>query len=158
VQADHYKLIRQVGSAGTVLLKNTNAALPLNLQKIKRIGIFGSDAGPNPDGPNGCTDRGCDQGTLAMGWGSGTANFPYLIDPSAAINTYVQAHKPTTVVEAIFDDFNYGQVTNVAAQADTCLVFVNADSGEGYISVDNNAYVPCTLTPRASVLTDTLQR
>jgi beta-glucosidase len=155
VQADHYKLIREIGAASTVLLKNTDGALPLNLSKYNRIGIFGSDAGPNPDGPNGCGDRACDQGTLAMGWGSGTASmcaphswnerkltrcsaFPYLVDPSAAINAYVQANKPTTVVESIFSDYNYGAVQNVAKYADACLVFANSNSGEGYLTVDNN--------------------
>lgn len=54
VQGDHYKLIREIGGASTVLLKNVNGALPLSLSKIRRIGVFGSDAGPNPDGPNGC--------------------------------------------------------------------------------------------------------
>ncbi|EIN08756.1 hypothetical protein PUNSTDRAFT_120347 [Punctularia strigosozonata HHB-11173 SS5] len=137
VQGDHYKLIRQIDGASTVLLKN-NGVLPLDLTRIKRIGIFGSDAGPNPDGPNGCSDRGCDQGTLAMGWGSGTANFPYLIDPSAAINSFINANKPTIPVEAIFNDYNYAQVASVASVADTCLVFVNSDSGEDYITVDGN--------------------
>jgi beta-glucosidase len=74
-----------------------------------------------------------------MGWGSGTANFPYLIDPAAALNTYIQANKPTTMVESIFSDFNYGAVTTSASNADVCLVFANADSGEGYITVDGNA-------------------
>ncbi|KAF8575983.1 glycoside hydrolase family 3 protein [Ramaria rubella] len=139
VQGDHYKLIREIGAAGTILLKNTNGALPLNIKNIKRIAIFGSDAGPNPDGPNGCSDRGCDQGTLAMGWGSGTANFPYLIDPLSAIQTFVHDQAPTIPIEAVLDDFNYAQVTTVGAEADVCLVFVNADSGEGYITVDGNA-------------------
>jgi beta-glucosidase len=140
VQGDHYKVIREIGAASTVLLKNTKSALPLNINKLKRVGIFGSDAGPNPDGPNGCNDRGCDQGTLAMGWGSGTANFPYLIDPSAAINSFINANRPgKVVVESVLNDFNYGQVSGVARQSDTCLVFANADSGEGYITVDNNA-------------------
>jgi len=139
VQADHFKLIREIGGASTILLKNTNGALPLNLDKIKRIAILGEDAGPNPDGPNGCGDRGCDQGTLAMGWGSGTANFPYLIDPAAAIVNFVHSEKPTVPVEVVLNDFNLGGVVKVADVADTCLVFVNADSGEGYITVDGNA-------------------
>ncbi|TFY79509.1 hypothetical protein EWM64_g4508 [Hericium alpestre] len=36
VQADHYKLIREIGSASTVLLKNTHNALPLSTKNIKR--------------------------------------------------------------------------------------------------------------------------
>lgn len=47
-------------------------ALPIDFSKVKNLAILGSDAGPNPDGPNGCPDRGCDQGTLAVGWGSGS--------------------------------------------------------------------------------------
>ncbi|KAF8522644.1 glycoside hydrolase superfamily [Hysterangium stoloniferum] len=139
VQADHYKLIREIGSASTVLLKNTHNALPLSTKNIKRIAILGSDAGPNLDGPNGCSDRGCNQGTLAMGWGSGTANFPYLIDPASAIQNFVHSQNPTIPIEVVLNDFNHAQVTSVSSQADVCLVFVNADSGEGYITVDGNA-------------------
>ncbi|KAJ7745226.1 glycoside hydrolase superfamily [Mycena maculata] len=132
VQDNHYKLIREIGAASTILLKNTDNALPLKVENIKRIGLFGSDAGPNPDGANG---HGCDQGTLAMGWGSGTAYFPYLIDPLAAISAHIRSINPTVVIEGILDDFNTVQVGLIASLADTCLVFVNADSGEGYITV-----------------------
>jgi beta-glucosidase len=30
VQADHYRLVREIGAAGMVLLKSQNGALPLN--------------------------------------------------------------------------------------------------------------------------------
>ena len=70
VRAEHAQLIREIGSASTVLLKNTNNTLPLN-GKEKLTAVFGEDAGSNAYGPNGCPDRGCDNGTLAMGWGSG---------------------------------------------------------------------------------------
>jgi beta-glucosidase len=69
VQGNHSALIRKVAADGTVLLKN-NGALPLS-GKEKLTTVFGSDAGENVYGPNGCSDRGCDMGTLAMGWGSG---------------------------------------------------------------------------------------
>ncbi|KAJ6586023.1 glycoside hydrolase superfamily [Mycena capillaripes] len=142
VQADHYKLIRQIGAASTVLLKNTNKALPLAVKNIKRIAILGSDAGPNPDGANGCSDRGCSQGTMAMGWGSGTTNFPYLIDPLQAITAHIQSINPTVVIDAVLNDFNLAQVRTVSSLADTCLVFVSADSGEGYI---NHTVGPVTM-------------
>jgi beta-glucosidase len=64
VQADHAKLIREIGGASTVLLKNTGHTLPL--KKPKSIGIIGEDAHDNPGGPNACADRNCDIGTLAM--------------------------------------------------------------------------------------------
>ncbi|KZS91574.1 hypothetical protein SISNIDRAFT_413800 [Sistotremastrum niveocremeum HHB9708] len=140
VQGNHSILIREIGAKSTVLLKNLNGTLPLNEKKLPRnIAIFGSDAGPNPDGPNGCGDRGCDQGTLAMGWGSGTANFPYLIDPLSAIANWVHENSPDTMIEYVTNDYNYNQVTSLATQADLCMVFANADSGEGYITVDGNA-------------------
>lgn len=71
---DHASVIRRVGQQSTVLLKN-EGALPLTGSE-KQVGVFGYDACSNPAGPNGCNDRGCNNGTLAMGWGSGTAQFP----------------------------------------------------------------------------------
>ncbi|KAF7290169.1 Fn3-like domain-containing protein [Mycena indigotica] len=142
VQADHYKLIRQIGAASTVLLKNTKNALPLSVRKLKRVGIFGSDAAPHPAGPNACSDgqndKGCNEGTLAMGWGSGTANFPYLVDPFAAISAHIRSINPTVVVEGVLSDYAYNAMAPVARNSDACLVFVNADSGEGYINVGGN--------------------
>ena len=153
VQGNHRELIRTIGAASTVLLKNDgNSTLPLNASAYRHWGIFGSDAGVAADGPNGCVDRGCDSGTLAMGWGSGkslglfillvcyepligpspsgSANFPYLVDPLSAIQTHVHSENGRAVVEGVLNDYA-AQVGAVARQADVCLVFVNADSGEG---------------------------
>lgn len=73
-----------MGAASTVLLKNVNHALPL--KKPRSIALFGSDAGPGRIGPNEFADQGGTDGILAMGWGSGTANFTYLISVSAVWN------------------------------------------------------------------------
>lgn len=41
VQADHYQIVREIGHAGAVLLKNTNGALPLNAPRnVVLIGEF----------------------------------------------------------------------------------------------------------------------
>ena len=77
VQEDHHKLVREMGAASTVLLKNINNALPLN--KPRSIFLAGSDAGPGKVGPNQFADQGGVDGILAMGWGSGTSNFTYLV-------------------------------------------------------------------------------
>ncbi|KAF7300310.1 Fn3-like domain-containing protein [Mycena chlorophos] len=142
VQDDHYKTIRQIGAQSAVLLKNTGS-LPLSVKKLKRVGVFGSDAAPRPAGPNSCqdgtSDKGCDEGTLAMGWGSGTANFPYLIDPFAAISQHIYSIDPTVVIEGVLLDYAFAANAPVASNADTCLVFVNADSGEGYLNISGNA-------------------
>ncbi|GAP90060.1 putative glycoside hydrolase family 3 protein [Rosellinia necatrix] len=134
VQADHGSLIREIAAKSTVLLKN-NGALPL--KKPKFLAVIGEDAGPNPLGPNGCDNRGCNKGTLAMAWGSGTANFPYLSTPLDAINQ--QAIDDHTRVEAVLDNYATSAIQSLVKQdSATALVFVNANAGEGFISVDGN--------------------
>jgi beta-glucosidase len=81
VTGSHSSVARAVARDSIVLLKNTNNILPLN--KPKSIAIIGSDSITNPQGPNSCNDHGCDTGTLAMGWGSGTATFPVSAHPTA---------------------------------------------------------------------------
>lgn len=134
VQDDHAKLIREIGGASTVLLKNTKGALPLN--KPRSIAIIGEDAHDNPAGVNSCSDRNCDIGTLAMGWGSGTANFPYLIAPVTALKA--QAAKDQTKVANVSDNYNLEAIAAAVKGAEVALVFANADSGEDYITVDTN--------------------
>lgn len=135
VQQEHASLIREIGSASTVLLKNINNALPLT-GKEKFTAVFGDDAGDNPLGPNGCSDRGCDNGTLGMAWGSGSANFPYLITPETAIQNEVVGN--SGVFQSITNNFAGMQIQALAGQASVAIVFVNADSGEGYIDWDGN--------------------
>jgi beta-glucosidase len=138
VRREHGALIRQLGAASTVLLKN-NGVLPLT-GRDKLTAVFGEDAAANPNGPNGCANRGCDQGTLAIGWGSGTGNFPYLVTPDQAIQQLVASR-----------DGAYESITNNSALTETqalarrasevygvCLAFANADSGEGFIAIDGN--------------------
>lgn len=134
VQADHARTIREIGGASTVLLKNTNQALPLN--KPKSIAIIGEDAHENPGGPNACADRGCDIGTLAMGWGSGTANFPYLISPNTALKA--QAARDGSKYANVSNNYDFDAVAKAVTGTDVAIVFANADSGEEYIHVDDN--------------------
>lgn len=136
VRGEHASLIREIGAKGTVLLKN-NGILPL--KKPKFLAVIGEDAGPNLYGPNGCAagDHGCDNGTLAMGWGSGTADFPYLVTPDAALQ--YQALSDGTRYESILDNYAWSQIKALVNQAEsTAIVFANADSGEGYINIDGN--------------------
>jgi len=129
VRDHHATIIREVGANSIVMLKNTNNALPL--KSPKQLAIIGEDAGQSLFGPNGCSDRGCDNGTLAMGWGSGSTNFPYLVDPLSAIQA--RALQDRTVVQYVLDNYDTALIDTVVAQATTCLVFINCDSGEGYI-------------------------
>ena len=136
VQQDHRHHIRDAAAKSTVLLKHEKNVLPLKEPKF--LAVLGEDAGASPLGPNGCADRGCDKGTLAMGWGSGTADFPYLVTPLDALT--LKAAEDGTRLESVTDNWSgWPSVKKIITQADvTALVFVNADSGEGYLTVDGN--------------------
>lgn len=135
VRGDHAQLIRETAVKGTVLLKNSNHTLPLKTPRF--VAVLGEDAGPGLSGPNGCADRGCDNGTLAMGWGSGTSEFPYLVTPDSAIQHHVTSYGGR--YESVLDNWADDAIFTLASKPDaTCIVFGNADSGEGFITVDGN--------------------
>ncbi|KAL3481343.1 glycosyl hydrolase family 3 N terminal domain-containing protein [Aspergillus californicus] len=129
----HGDLARAIARDSIVLLKNANHSLPL--RKPGSLAIIGSDAIVNPDGANACTDRGCNNGTLGQGWGSGTAEYPYLVAPLDAIREKVP--RKTRIVTSTTDDAAAG--AEAAAAAETAIVFITSDSGEGYITVEGNA-------------------
>ncbi|ORY23209.1 glycoside hydrolase superfamily [Naematelia encephala] len=134
VRGDHHKLIRHIGAASTVLLKNVNGALPLKAPRS--IALVGEDLGPSAVGPNGCADRGCDRGTLAMAWGSGTADFPYLVDPLSAISH--RAIQDRSLVSYHLDNYDLAGVNATAVGPDVVIVGINSDSGEQYITYEGN--------------------
>lgn len=125
---------RAIARDGIVLLKNTDKALPLH--KPRTLAIVGYDAITNPDGANVCGDRACDNGTLAMGWGSGTSQFPYLISPLDAIKAQA-SQEGTKLITSTTDDPTAG--ASAGTQADIAIVLINAYSGEGYLTVEGNA-------------------
>lgn len=133
VRRDHASLIRTLGSAGTVLLKNTNSALPL-LNTIKNIAVFGNDAADPTDGlnfPSDLTSTGFDIGTQDVGGGSGSGRHSSLVSPLEAIKTratnigarvqYITSNKILAV-----GDFN-----SIYPLPDVCLVFVKTFASEG---------------------------
>ncbi|GHJ89176.1 hypothetical protein NliqN6_5578 [Naganishia liquefaciens] len=134
VQEGHAEIVRKVGAASTILLKNENGTLPL--RKPKSIALIGSDAGPPIRGPNGYPDRGGVDGTLAMGWGSGTTDFPYLISPLEAIQRRAIIDK--TLVDWSLNDFDLELAASTVTGVEVAMVFLNSDSGEEYINVDGN--------------------
>lgn len=140
----HSKIVRQVAREGIVLVKNENNTLPLTRNgstttpqdgKKLRIGIFGQAAFPNPKGPNACKDRACNEYALAMGWGSGAVELPYLVTPAEALH----ANFDNRSVE--LTNFNSNKLTSdeasssgSASDQDLCMVFITSDAGEGFAS------------------------
>ncbi|KAK2005540.1 glycosyl hydrolase family 3 N terminal domain-containing protein [Colletotrichum eremochloae] len=142
VQSDHSDVARRVAAEGTVLLKNENV-LPISRDgfidaKRKRhegklkIGIYGEDAGPG-NGPNYCKDRGCNQGTLGSGWGSGAVEFPYLVTPVEALKKSFKSEK-VELSEFLTNSPPFKKDPSILHDQDVCIVFANADSGEGFLS------------------------
>jgi beta-glucosidase len=130
---DNYKINRQVGSAGIILLKNTNNALPFNISNDKYYSVYGSAAGQFNDGlgPWG-SDEGFN-GALYQGGGSGYVRPTYSIDPLSSLLTkardsHIQIQYVTNQNDyyAINNSFNVGGFGNAK-----CLVFINAWSTEG---------------------------
>ena len=138
---DHDALAKNIATEGVVLVKNEDGILPLTRKgknmapksgfgKIK-IGIFGEDAFLSQDGINDCADRGCNKGTLTMGWGSGAADLPYLISPAEALHSNFN--------NATFQLTNWTEngvknIDETAGDQDVCFVFINSDAGEGFLS------------------------
>jgi beta-glucosidase-like glycosyl hydrolase len=134
----HANVIREIGAAGAVLLKNKNNALPLK-KKMRKLAVVGEDAGPSRRGANEFGDRGGVDGTVGIGWGSGTADYSYFISPYEALQS--RARQYNTGFYWSFDNFAPGQAMTISDQragVDAAIVFVHADSGEGYITVDGN--------------------
>jgi len=135
VQGSHAALIREIGAKSTVLLKNERSLLPLN--KPASIAVIGRDSQDDPRGPNACPERACIDATVAMGWGSGTAEFPYLISPLAAIKTRA-AVDGTTLINTV-GNWDLETAKAVARNASVAVVFVTAHAGENFVSVGGNA-------------------
>ncbi|KAH8985168.1 beta-glucosidase [Lactarius akahatsu] len=136
VQDDHDEVVREVGAASTVLLKNVDGALPL--KKPRKLVLVGSDAGPaRVAGPNEFFDQGGVDGILAMGWGSGAyISATCFSHPYEALQA--RARKDHTSFSWFFDDFDLVGAGTAAIQKDAAIVFLLSDSGEAYITVDGN--------------------
>jgi beta-glucosidase-like glycosyl hydrolase len=140
VMSNHSTIAMEVAAEGTILLKNENI-LPISRDgyidakrhegKLK-VGIFGDDAGPGK-GPNFCKDRACNQGTLGSGWGSGAVEFPHLTPPADAIRQAFDSSK-VELHEYLTNTPPFDTEEKTVSGLNLCIVFANADSGEGYVA------------------------
>jgi beta-glucosidase len=144
VRANHASLIRELGAAGTVLLKNERSALPLI--SPKNIAVFGNDAGDFTYGEYslnialGADAGNAEFGTLPVGGGSGTGRFSYVVTPLEAIKA--RAIKDGALVQYILDNKNvtFAGLWSIApSPPEVCLVFLKTWASEGSDRIDLEA-------------------
>ncbi|KAJ7674294.1 beta-glucosidase [Mycena rosella] len=137
VQSNHNTLIRQIDAASTVLLKNTNGILPLKAPKT--IAIVGNGAANSSKGANGYTDRGGDDGSFPDKILLLMVSFGFRMGkrPLDAIRS--RSSTDGTVVTSSTSDTDLTGAKNAATGKTVAFVFITADSGEGYITVEGNA-------------------
>ncbi|KAG9739289.1 beta-glucosidase-related glycosidase, partial [Aureobasidium melanogenum] len=103
VQDDHSDLIREIGAAGTVLVKNVNNTLPLKSSRF--LSVYGYDAtikaipwqNPSRYGGGYEVNFGWNtfNGTMITGGGSGGSTPPYVVSPFQAIQERIAKDKGT---------------------------------------------------------------
>ncbi|KAG2020918.1 cellulose-binding beta-glucosidase [Coprinopsis cinerea AmutBmut pab1-1] len=133
---EHTALAREIASASSVLLKNarsttdgtpsgiTTRGLPLSKDRIKSIAVIGQDARQLNQN---CSEMGeCNDGTMVVGWGSGSINFDHVVPPIDAIKSFTS--DTATITESLTNNLDDG--VRAARGKDAALVFVNAASGE----------------------------
>ncbi|KAI1169073.1 beta-glucosidase-like protein [Nemania serpens] len=130
VQADHKVVAKQVAQEAVTLLKNEDGFLPIATSAP--LFVFGTDAQADPAGINSCTDKNCNRALLGMGWGSGSANYPYLDDPIGSLR-----RRATSVTYYDTDSFPKSGVA-AAKKGDVAVVFINSDAGENSSTVEGN--------------------
>ncbi|RSM04456.1 hypothetical protein CEP52_006835 [Fusarium oligoseptatum] len=133
VRGNHAKLIRQLGAAGTVLLKNVNGTLPLTTQK--EIGVFGNDAS-YPTGGSvylgyGQNPEGFEIGTVDIGGGSGTVRHTNLVTPLDSIRKHVERMNGRVQVLLDNNELVDGRFRTIYPVPDVCLLFLKAFASEG---------------------------
>ena len=154
---DTKRINREAATQSTVLLKNDDNILPIKNMAGKTIAIIGNDAQDSPcirDSDCSCVSNNNKiyKGHIALGYGSGTTYFNYLINPLQAITARAEkdgikivssGEITEEVVEVDGNNITVGKeniekAKEVAGQADLIIVFVNADSGEQYITLETS--------------------
>ncbi|KAK1991223.1 glycosyl hydrolase family 3 N terminal domain-containing protein [Colletotrichum falcatum] len=135
VQDDHAALIRHIGAAGTVLVKNVNGTLPFKRPKF--LSIYGYDATvkatpwENPSRYGGGYEVNFGwatfNGTLITGGGSGGSTPPYVVSPFQAIQERISKDRGI-----LRWDFYSEKPSPSYVNSEACLVFINAYASESF--------------------------
>ena len=151
------KLNREAAAQSKVLLKNEDNILPIRNMKDKTIAIIGNDAIESPcirDSDCSCKSESNNffQGHISLGYGSGTTYFNYTVDPLTAIKARAEKEgikiinsndiiESAEVIEErtiVVGKEDIEKAKEVAGEADLCIVFISADSGEQYIDLEKS--------------------
>ena len=132
VQGSHAANVRACARDGIVLLRNQDGILPL-AGNASSIAVVGSGAVAGDHANNVCEDKACNDGALGMGWGSGAVKYPYFVAPYDAIS-----EKAASAQVTLSKSDDPAEGASAASGKDVALVFITADSGEGYLTVDDN--------------------
>ena len=154
---DNKKLNREAATQSNVLLKNENDILPLRNLKGKKLAVIGNDATYSSclkihDCSCKSPKNNIFHGHVALGYGSGTTAFKYLVDPLNAIKSIAEEEgievissvnliKDVEYIENIKVDVGKEDISGAkkaAKEADICIIFINADSGEDYIKLEKS--------------------
>lgn len=144
VRGDHAKLIRELGAASTVMLKNVNNTLPL--KNVTEVGLFGNGL-PYPTIGSVFRDYGendgFEMGTVDVGGGSGTVRHTKLVTPLAALQEYIEGYDGRTQVLLDNNEIADGRFRTIYPIPDVCLLFLKTFATEGrdrkHIDLDWNA-------------------
>lgn len=130
VRADHARGIRELGAAGTVLLKNVKGTLPLTNKTS--FALFENGL---PDPTIGSTfapprakdvPEGYETGTFDIGGGSGTVRHTNLVSPLEAIRTKVKALGGRVQLLLDNNEIAAGRSTTIYPTPQVCLLFLKA--------------------------------
>lgn len=138
VREDHATLIRKLGAAGTVLLKNMNNTLPFGV--LKHIAVFGNDAADVIDSGGAHDGFGWDIGTMYIGGGSGTIRLEEPVSPLQAVKARAKQDGARVKYIANNTAITSGQFQTIYPLPDVCLVFLKtwASEGQDRTSFDND--------------------
>jgi beta-glucosidase len=129
---NHRFLNRMIGTAGIILLKNSNNTLPFNTNTDKYYSIYGSPASRQKHSIDLRGNFAMD-GALYQGGGSGYVRPMYFIDPLTTFLT--KARDDHLQIQYVLDQDDYVTInrslTNNGFVGGHCLVFLNAFAKEG---------------------------
>jgi beta-glucosidase len=134
VQADHARLIKEIGAAGTVLVKNVNNTLPFKKPRFLCVYGYGAALKASPWQNRDRYGGGYEDnfgwntfnGTLITAGGSGGSSPPYVVSPFQALQERVA--KDRGILRWDF----YSENPTPYVNTDACLVFINAYASESF--------------------------